>query len=66
MLKNTALAGFGLSLFGMETKAAASDENVLSEPISGSAPVGKTMIGVPFERRDTGPRGDDRYRFAWT
>ena len=53
MLRNTALAGFGLSLFGIETKAAASDENVLSELIAGPAPVGKTMIGVPFERRDT-------------
>ncbi len=53
MLRNTALAGFGLSLFGIETKAAASDENILSNLLAGPAPDGKTMIGVPFERRDT-------------
>ncbi|MGB5015213.1 MAG: hypothetical protein WBO68_14425, partial [Pyrinomonadaceae bacterium] len=53
MLRNTALAGFGLSLFGIETRAAASDENILSKLLAGPAPAGKTMIGVPFERRET-------------
>ena len=53
MLRNTALAGLGLSLFGVETKAAVENENVLSELIAGPAPVGKSMIGVPFEKRDT-------------
>lgn len=53
MLRNTALAGLGLSLFGIETKAAATDENVLKELIAGTQSNGRSMIGVPFERRET-------------
>ena len=64
MLRNTALAGFGLSLFGIETKAAASDENILSNLLAGPAPAGNTMIGVPFETPRNGPRRHDRHRFA--
>lgn len=54
MLRNAALGSIGLSLFGKTTaKAAIESENTLEKLIAGTPPKGKTMIGVPFERRDT-------------
>jgi hypothetical protein len=53
MLRNSALAGIGLSLFGGDVKAAANSESLLTELIAGPEPEGKSMIGVPFERRET-------------
>ncbi|MBX3288833.1 MAG: Gfo/Idh/MocA family oxidoreductase [Acidobacteria bacterium] len=53
MLKNSVLAGFGLTLFGAEVKAASRDENVLAELIAGPAQKNRSMIDVPFERHET-------------
>lgn len=53
MLRNSALAGVGISLFGGKAKAAENGQNLLDEQIAGSAAKAASMIGVPFERRDT-------------
>lgn len=57
MLRNAALAGLGLSALGANTPdARATNENgavnTLEALINGPAPKDKTMMGVPFERRD--------------
>ncbi len=53
MLRNSALAGLGLSLFGATVEAANNSESLLAEMIAGTKPQGRSMIGVPFERHDT-------------
>ena len=54
MLRNAALGSIGLSLFGKTTaKAAEESETILENLVAGPPPKGKTMIGVPFERRET-------------
>jgi hypothetical protein len=58
MLKATALTGAGLSLSlsGVEVFASAelkTNEAALEKAIAGTATKNKTMIGVPFEKRDT-------------
>lgn len=54
LLRNAALGSIGLSLFGTTTAKAETDSNVVLEKlIAGNPAKGKTMIGVPFERRDT-------------
>lgn len=53
MLRNSALAGIGISLFGGKAEAAQNSENLLESLIAGPAPAAKSMIGVPFERRET-------------
>lgn len=53
MLRNSALAGLGLTLAGGTVKAAENSDALLAEMIAGPAPAGRSMIGVPFEKRDT-------------
>ncbi len=53
MLKNSVLAGFGLTLFGAEVKAAAGNEDVLAELIDGPVQKDRSMADVPFERHET-------------
>lgn len=53
MLRNSALAGLGLGLFGTTTEARETGESLLADWIAGPAAKGRTMIGVPFERRQT-------------
>ena len=53
MLRNSALAGLGLSLFGATVEAANNSESLLAEMIAGTKPQGRSMIGVPFKRHDT-------------
>ena len=52
MLRNAALAGLGLGVLGKSANAA-EPVNALESLINGPAPAGKSMIGVPFERRET-------------
>jgi predicted dehydrogenase len=53
MLRNSALAGVGLSLFGVQADASGNSEALLENLIAGPEPKGQSMIGVPFERRET-------------
>jgi len=52
MLKNAALGGLGLGLLCTDAVAGNNDPSIESL-IEGAAPVGKTMIGVPFEKHAT-------------
>ena len=52
MLRHAALAGFGMA--GAHTLASAgTGEGTLEALIAGPAPADRSMIGVPFERRET-------------
>ena len=53
MIRNSALAGVGISLFGGRITAAENSEQILSGLVAGPQPAGKTMTGVPFDKRAT-------------
>ncbi len=53
MLRNAALGGIGLGLFGNSASAAEKSDALLQDLITGPQPANKTMIGVPFEKRET-------------
>lgn len=53
MLRNTALAGIGIGILGDKTVAAPDSDRMLAELIAGPASSANTMIGVPFEKRET-------------
>ena len=52
MLKNAALGGLGLGLLGTNA-VAGENETSIETLITGAPPVGKTMVGVPFEKHAT-------------
>lgn len=53
MLRNSALAGLGIGIFGGGANVAANSDQVLAELTAGPASSARSMIGVPFERRAT-------------
>ena len=53
MLRNSALAGIGISLLGGKAVASETRDATLENLIAGSVPKAKTMIGVPFKRHET-------------
>ena len=53
MLRNSALAGIGISLLGGKAVASEASDATLESLIAGPAPAAKTMVGVPFERHET-------------
>lgn len=53
MLRNSALAGIGISLLGGKAVASETSDATLENLIAGSVPKAKTMIGVPFKRHET-------------
>lgn len=53
MLRNSALAGIGISLLGGKAVASETSDATLENLIAGPAPAAKTMVGVPFERHET-------------
>lgn len=53
MLRNSALAGIGISLAGGTVQAAEHSDGLLEKLIAGPEQKGKSMIGVPFEKRET-------------
>jgi len=52
MLRNAAIGGLGLGLLGTNV-VAGDNETAIESLIAGTPPVGKTMVGVPFEKRAT-------------
>lgn len=53
MLRNAALGSIGIGLLGNSANGAENSESLLESLITGTPPKAKTMIGVPFEKRDT-------------
>lgn len=53
MLRNAALGSIGLGLLGSNAVGADNSDKLLEDLVSGTAPAGKSMVGVPFEKHAT-------------
>ena len=53
MLRNAALGSIGIGMFGTNAIGAEKSDTLLEELIAGTQSKAKTMIGVPFQKRET-------------